>query len=122
MINTKEYDKQISELGLEVERDLVVSTAHIKASDDEYFRELTCCKFVLSPTVIVTDFDYGWIVYVPTDEDNFKETVEHIKEDNQLSDGFLKLFELTHELKCNHIRIDRDGPISTSDKLKQYKW
>lgn len=120
MIDTKEYDNKIEELGLELERDLVVSTAHITEEDDAYFRSITDGRFRLETLVVVTDFKYGWIVYVPTAEDAFKEDLNDIKQSDRLSESFAELFELAYTLRCNHIRLDYDGPISP--KLKKHNW
>lgn len=117
-INKHVKDSFVEVLDLEVEKTLVISTAHISKEVDSYFYRIIQESII--PSILVHDFEYGWIVYVPTNDDDFDEHVKQIDSEFIFDESFRKIFMFAHSLNFNFIKIDRDGPISSH--FKQHDW
>jgi len=107
-------------LHLEVEHTLVVSTAHISKEVNDYFESLFHGIHNIEQIILVREFEYGWVVYVPTNEGTFTEDIEDMKNSGKFNDSFIELYSFAHELKFNYIKLDRDGPMSPH--FKQFDW
>lgn len=103
---------------LEIERVLVISTAHISKAVDSHFHKITQESII--PSILVHDFEYGWIVYVPTNDDDFDEHIERIDNEATFDESFRKLFIFANSLNFNLIKFDVDGPVSSH--FKQHDW
>lgn len=97
----------------EIEKVLVLSTAHIPLKDNELLENEKRAG------VVAYAYKYGHYVYVGTNKDVFEQVLESAKQDG-FSYAFVKLLELAHSLDCPYLKLDCDGPIRK--ELLQFDW
>ena len=102
--------------GYEIQRVFTVSTAHITAEDNEKLEAETARDDV--PALIVDSFKYGFYIYVNLDPKEDKPEEDELNWD--FSDALKKLIQLARKLKCNYIKLDRDG--ETYSDLETFDW
>jgi len=99
---------------LEIQKTLVVSTAHMTERDDvlldEYIRNPP------STSLTVDKVDFGWKIHVET----FTESPINIFKELGFSDGFVKCILLGFINDCEWVNFDCDGPIYYF--LPRYEW
>ena len=91
---------------LEFEKNLVVSTCHITETDSEKLFSNDN-----SSELIVHETEYYFLVYVNAD---------YLSSAKDLSDSFLKLYQLAIDNECDYLKIDRDGPEIKG--FQKYDW
>lgn len=100
----------------EIQKMLIVSTAHISKDDNEI---LGTFGEPDGPMCLIVDpYPYGYIVWIGTYSGD-EEYPGQIK-DEGLSDEFISLMELAEQLGCEYLKLDRDGPIY--DDLPTFEW
>ena len=99
----------------EIQKTLVVSTAHITSMDSDQLGDDANSN--LSVDLIVSCYnEFGHSIWVPETEDpNREKDIARV-----YSQAFMKLLEITREQRCQYLRVDRDGPIY--DNLPTYEW
>lgn len=90
---------------LEIQRTLVISTAHLTDEDRERFET----DDVIG---VVRAFEYGWTVHVP-DEDAEQD-------DESMSAEFAACLKLARDNKCVWLTFDRDGEAVAG--LPTFEW
>ena len=113
---------QADALGLEIETALVVSTGHITERDNDILTKIEkndSDSLLIYNSLIVDPFEFGWYIYVTSDSELLDEELQTLDQ-THLSDEFLNLMQLAHNLDCVRLKIDSDGPVSP--KLKQFNW
>lgn len=97
----------------EIEKVLVLSTAHITKTDNTI---LLRNKRSRNPDKLtVYHYEYGYSIYVGDVTDRIREASE-----NGLSKEFQALLKLAHSLKCKYLDLDCDGLVM--DNLPQFSW
>ena len=93
---------------LEIEKTLVVSTAHITKEDNHLL------QIVADAIIIVYDCEYFYLI--PLTE-NILESIGEV-----FSPAFKKLIEFTktHEEGFTHLKLDRDG--DTLEGFEEFDW
>jgi hypothetical protein len=76
--------------GIEVDRTLVLSTEHIRASTG---------VFIDNEDIASYSSEYGWVIYVGGEF-----------EDDEWPDDLKAVVKFAQEKKCDYLRLDRDGP------------
>ena len=95
-------------MDLEIEKSLVISTAHITDHDIDRLTEK-------QNAVVTHPYEYGWYVWT-----GGLETEEVCWEAKQhgFSEAFTGLLRLASENECSFVKIDRDGPVI--DELENF--
>lgn len=109
---------------LEIQRQLVCSTAHITKNDSHILGEMLdeardpegTGKTALAG--LHDKREYGWWVYVP--ERHLMEAQLRIAKKARLSDAFLNLLRFARKNRCDWVMLDRDGP--RIDELPYFEW
>lgn len=91
---------------------IVFSTAHISKEDDDKLRTGTT-------EVVAYEYEFGYWIHIPSDAFEFKDMLTNMKRTG-FTDGFIKLFKIANEQKCQFLRLDCDGP--EHDELQKYEW
>jgi len=101
----------------EIQKTLVVSTAHISSADNTALSVEGVSKKWDVPVLIVDPFSYGFYIYVNLDKDEPR--VED-KTDWPYSKALKKLIQLARKLGCPYLKLDRDG--ETYEGLETFDW
>lgn len=93
---------------LEIEKVLVVSTAHITEQDNHLL------QISADETIIVYDCEYFYLIYLA---ENILESIGEV-----FSPAFKKLIEFakTHKEGFTHLKLDRDG--ETLEGFEEFDW
>lgn len=102
----------------DIERVLVVSTAHIAEEDNNKIQAYLKNEPASLNPLVVYEYEFGYYIYVPQDKELFKEDLEIFK--TLLSADFCKLYQITHEQDCHYLKLDCDGLIY--DHLHENDW
>ena len=94
---------------LEIQKVLVVSTAHITYADNIDLSHNPC-------GLIIDKTDYSFLIYVG------KESIcDYDQSKNEkISNELRKLIQLAQDNNCDYLKIDRDGPIYSN--IKTFDW
>ncbi len=108
-------------LDLEIEKSLVVSTAHVLQSDMELLEQENSYPYTVHNT------EYGAMVYIVKDMIiPVEQSVEFIMEDSvdeqivAFSRDFRRLLKLAQDNDCTWLRLDCDG--SEIEQLPSHEW
>jgi len=94
---------------LEIQRTLVVSTAHITEDEDRELREAPDTDYLLS----VYSNEYFHSIYVPY--------TEKLKDfEKQVGKNILALLKIAKKHNCAYLKLDRDAVVY--DDLPQFDW
>ena len=107
----------IEKYNLEIEKSLVVSTAHITKEDDELLTQETKEENIHDQLLYPQAVDYGY--YISTIEELEPKMCDLLLETGY-SPALLSLLRLAHEIGCQYLRLDRDGEIY--DEFPQFDW
>jgi len=110
---------QQAESQYEIEKHLVVSTAHIHPRDDALLAiDARPDKDTWIGRMVVSNKDRGFFVYVPNGRDH--DSMEKEWKDRGYSQCLLNLIKLVRGLGCQWLTLDADGP--TYDNLPTFEW
>ena len=101
---------------LEIEKTLVLSTAHITKKDDNLLQKCSNSTQDELPPLVVDIIQCGCKVLVNAND--FGVYLEDII--RLFSEGFVKCLMLAYVYDCTWLNLDADGPIL--DFLPQYNW
>jgi hypothetical protein len=91
---------------LEIQKYLVVSTAHITEEENEYLRDEVYSQLSVYTT------DYGHSIFVP--HENLK------KFEGIVGKNVLSLLKIAYKNGCCYLKLDRDGFVY--DDLPKFDW
>jgi len=99
---------------MEIERSLVVSTAHISADDNEKLANEA--EMNTTPSLVVYTYQYGFLIYTGSPID------ELIDENVQIrySEALSNLLRLAKRENCQYLKIDCDAQIYPD--LEVFDW
>jgi hypothetical protein len=117
-------ERQINAEDFEIDRELVLNTAHITLLDAGL---LSSEVDAYSPDFIVYEHSgYAWRVNIaPESSDYFaeiKSRLAALPEANRYSSSFWKCIDLALALGVRWVRFDRDGDIHLTDILDRHEW
>jgi len=98
----------------EIEKSLVVSTAHISEQDKDHLE--TEAETNTAPTLVVYKYEYGYIIFVGS-------SIEEIIDDGlteTYSLALCNLIKLAKDNGCTYLKLDCDGIIY--EDLKTFDW
>jgi hypothetical protein len=94
----------------EIDRTLVLSTAHITLADS---------KLLDDGTIPCTRYEHGYLIYVCDHKYLSDERVNHVQ--TGMSAALYQLLLLTAGTRCAWLKLDRDGPVRV-DRLPKFEW
>ena len=99
---------------MEIERSLVVSTAHISADDNEKLANEA--EMNTTPSLVVYRYEFGFLIYTgsPIDELIDKDVQE------RYSDALSNLLRLAKRENCQYLKLDCDA--QTYPDLEVFDW
>ena len=109
-------DRPKPELGREIQRAYVVSSAHITQDDAETLDGIVFGNDSNPSWAIVPHFDYGW--WLRIDNNVFPSQIPQAQE--LFSPALVELLKLAYIENCQWLRIDQDGP--QYDDLPIFDW
>ena len=89
---------------------MVLSTAHIKESDDNQLHSIVEHG---NGDLTVIDNDYGWIIIMP-------EVLDDHNNDQNMSYAFWHLMHLAKNEGCDRLELDRDEEVDNT--LPTFEW
>jgi hypothetical protein len=97
-----------------IHKNLDISTVHITEQDSEKLSSNGD-----NGPLILYPFGFGHFIYVESDEEIFKETLEKVRRAGY-SIQFQNIMQLAHDLECKFIQLDGDG--AQYENLIQFDW
>jgi len=97
----------------EIERNLVLSTAHITKEDSEFLEE--SARDNTGATRLIVYSAEGWFLVYCWHEADAAESVKGI-----VSDALVECLRIGSELGCTFVKFDRDGP--EHEELQSFDW
>jgi hypothetical protein len=104
----------------EIDKVLVVSTAHIRAQDDALLHNAS--TDVLSTSLVVHNLDPGYLVYgidLNYQEEGNKTMEAELREEG-FSEELLHLLQAAYTNGCDYLRLDPDGTVY--DDIRRFEW
>jgi len=97
----------------EIFKVLSLSTGHVPEDDLQWLIS------GLVEEVIAYPYEYGVWIYVPSDTETFKETIDSINHSN-FSQALINCMKHAYSNDCRYIQLDRDGDVNSD--LESFDW